>query len=307
MMQKVLSFSLGILGCIAAGPAIAGVCANFAASDINVTYDPLGTQGVSQIVQPVSLRVARQIAAPHSSQGTTVLAQFMDWDSNTTLRIGYHGPIYTIEGDNTVVVGRSDAPLMPNRYFHHDFHSRNTGVYENIHGLRFFIDPGQDVPAGVYNEDLDVQYRCVVTGHDKSSTDLQSGVLHVSVNVPSKLIANLSGGSTSGTLDFGDFSDRSRSAMVNVYSTGPFSVQIKSDHHAAMLLDGASHHSDDTRIGYALFFNGYPVKSDGPTHFGRTGIGGAGFPIVARTEDISGKRAGTYRDALTVTITPTAF
>ena len=217
---------------VAAEPAMAtSSCARFAASDINVTYDPLGAQGVSQVVQPISLRAARN----SGSGSSTVIAQFVDWDSNTTLRIGSRGPIYTIEDDSTVVTNRYGAALLPNQYFSHTFQSNKSDAYEPVHGLQFFIDPGQDIPAGVYDETLDVQYRCPTGNPFDHSTEWQSGVLHVSVNVPSKLVANLSGGSTSGTLDFGDFNDHARGAMVNVYSTGPFSINWTTTYLSKML------------------------------------------------------------------------
>jgi hypothetical protein len=278
-------------------------CARFAASDIDVTYDPLGTQGVSQVVQPISLRVARNSGGGSS----TVIAQFVDWDSNTTLRIGSRGPTYTIESNSTVVTNRYGAALLSNQYFSHTFQSKKSDAYEPINGLQFFIDPGQDIPAGVYDETLDIQYRCPTGNPFDHSTGWQSGVLHVSVNVPSKLVANLSGGSTSGTLDFGDFNDHVRGAMVNVYSTGPFTVKVDSDNYGNMVLDGTSHPGRDSRIDYGLLFAGFPVRLGNRMHFFRTGIGGAGFPLVAFTNDVFGKRAGTYRDTLTVTITPTAF
>jgi len=303
MIQTLFAFSLGALTIAAVEPATANSCAQFTASDINVTYDPLGTQGVSQVVQPINLRTTRG----GGSGSSGVIAQFVDWDSNTTLRIGSRGPIYTIEDGDTVVVNRYSAPLLPNQYFAHTFNARGAGVYESIHGLQFFIDPGQDIPAGVYDETLDVQYRCPSGNPFDHSYDRQSGVLHVSVNVPSKLIANLSGGSTSGTLDFGDFRDRVRGAMVNVYSTGPFTVKIDAGNYGHMILDGASHPDRDARIDYGILFDGFPVKLGNRMHFQRTGIGGSGFPLVAFTNDIFGKRAGTYRDTLTVTITPTAF
>jgi spore coat protein U-like protein len=299
-----LALSACVLALAAGEPAMANSsCARFTASDIDVTYDPLGAQGTNQIVRPLSLRVARN----SGSGSSTVIAQFVDWDSNATLRIGSRGPIYTIEGNNTVVTNRYNAALLPNQYFAHTFQSKKSDMYESVNGLQFFIDPGQDIPAGVYDETLNVQYRCLNGSLFDHSTDWQSGVLHVSVNVPSKLVANLSGGSTSGTLDFGDFNDHVRGAMVNVNSTGPFTVSIDSDNYGHMVLDGMAHPGHDARIDYGLSFNGFPTRLGSQMHFFRTGIGGAGFPLVVYTNDLLGKRAGTYRDTLTVTVTPTAF
>lgn len=278
-------------------------CAQFTANAINVTYDPLGAQGVSQVVQPISLYVTRS-----SGNGASLVkAQFVDWDSNTRLRIGARGPIYTIEDHDTVVTNRYSLALLPNQYFHYVIPPKTKGGSGAVNGLQFFIDPGQDIPAGVYDETLDMRYSCQGENQFDHSVEWQPGVLHVSVNVPSKLVANLSGGSTSGTLDFGDFTDHARSAMVNVYSTGPFTVKVDSDNHGRMVLDGATHPDRDAQISYGLLFAGFPVRLGSPMHFFRTGIGGGGFPLAALANDVHGKRAGIYRDTLTVTITPTAF
>lgn len=302
--QSLFALSLAAIA-LMAEPAMAdSPCAYFSASNINVTYDPLGTEGVSQVIQPIDLYVARG----SGSGAAAVNAQFVDWDSNTTLRIGSRGPIYTIEGNGTVVKNRYGPVLLSNQYFSHTFSSSTKDdTKESINGLQFFIDPGQDVPAGIYNETLDVQYRCLTGNSSDQPVEWQPNVLNVSVNVPSKLVANLSGGSTSGTLDFGDFTDHARRAMVNVYSTGPFTVEVDSDNYSHMVLDGVSHPDRDARIAYGLFFAGSPVRLGDRMHFLRTGIGGAGLPLVAFTSDVHGKRAGTYRDTLTVTITPTAF
>lgn len=284
--------------------AHAAPCARFTASDINVTYDPLGTQGVTQVVQPVSLGVSRDLT---SSGGTpeSVTAQFVDGDSSSnTLRIGTSGPIYSIEASSPVAVSRVTAPLDPAHSFTYAFAQSGTGLTETIHGIQFFIDPGQDIPAGVYSESLDVQYRCNVTG-ETPFTDLQSAALRVSVSVPSKLTASLAGVSASGTLQFDDFSSLTQTAMVNVYSTGPFAFSAVSD-NGAMKLQGAPAGATNAEISYSLGFDGQAISSGDVIHHDRTGIGGAGLPLAVTAEPIKGKRAGVYHDTLTLTFTPLA-
>jgi hypothetical protein len=290
-----------IMAVAAAGGAHAA-CAQFTASPINVTYDPLGTQGVSQVVRQVTLMASR-----NESAVTGGTAQFVDQDSGT-LRIGTSGPIYTIEeSQKGVVVNGSAPPPTPANSFTFRF-SGSGSATEPVYGIQFVIDPGQDVPAGVFSESLDMQMRCGESDGNQP-VDLQSGVLHITVDVPSTLIASLAGGSASGTLDFGDFTGQTKTAMVNVYSTGPYALSIASENNGAMKLAGAPPQSSDTgnaQIGYTLTFNEHSVTPGTSVHFGRTGVGGTGLPLSVVAEPVAGKRAGVYRDSITLTFTPLA-
>ncbi|HEY1836175.1 MAG TPA: hypothetical protein VGG36_00840 [Rhizomicrobium sp.] len=304
-MRNSLPVVIGGLMLLAASSAQASNCAQFNAGDINLSYDPLGAQATGQTVQPVTLTGERKNKTTGGVQ-----IQFVDYnDSTTPLHIGTRGPLFDVEAfGKSIAIGRAQGAMMPNQYFTYTFRSKNTYDYENIPGVQLYIDPGQNVPAGIYYGSLDVQYRCLTSGQTFSSqsNDIQSGVLHVNVNVPSELIANLSGGSTVGTIDFGNFSDTTRSASVNVASTGPFFVLIESDHHYRMVLDGVHSPATNQKIDYDLSFNGYPFDGR-PLHFLRTGIGGAGLPLTVHVHDTHGKRNGLYKDTLTVTITPAAF
>jgi hypothetical protein len=290
-----------IMAVAAAGGAHAA-CAQFTASPINVTYDPLGAQGVSQVVRQVTLMASR-----NENTVTEGSAQFVDQNSGT-LRVGTGGPVYTVEESQKVVaVDRSAAPANPANSFPFRF-SGSGSAAEPVYGVQFVIDPGQDVPAGVFSESLDMQMRC--GGSDGNQpVDLQSGVLHVTVDVPSTLIASLAGGSASGTLDFGDFAGLTRTAMVNVYSTGPYALSIASENNGVMKLEGAPPQAADSgnaRIGYTLTFNGRPVPAGTNVHFGRTGVGGSGLALSITAEPVASKHAGVYRDSITLTFTPLA-
>jgi hypothetical protein len=294
---------IAVLGMATAASA---ACARFTASDVNVTYDPLGTQGVTQVIQPLSLTVARGAVSDPADTATGVIAQFVDHDSITTLRIGSRGPLYAIQGSQPVLVDRVSPQLGPTQIFTHVFTGSGTGLSEPVSNLQFIIDPGHDLPAGVYDESIDMQFRCTTASATPGTVNLQSSVLHVSVNVPSKLTASLSGGSTSGTLDFADFSTLSKTAMVNVYSTGPFALTIVSANGGAMKLDGAPIKAANAAIDYTVNFAGVPVAVGNETHFDRTGIGGTGLPLQVTVGSPDAKRAGIYRDSLTLTFVPLA-
>lgn len=137
---------------------------------------------------------------------------------------------------------------------------------------------------------------------------MQSGVLQLVVDVPSTLTASLAGGSSSGTIDFGDFSTLTQTAMVGVSSTGPYAVRITSTNGQVMKLTtpppgvaGAA----NAQIPYTVTFAGTAVSST-PTRFSRTGVGGTHLPLSITAGPVGAKRAGTYHDIITVTFTPLA-
>lgn len=292
-----------VMAAAAAGAAHAA-CVTFSASSINLTYDPLGAQGVSQVVQPVTLMASKNSG---NGVGPEVTAQFVDQDIGT-LRVGTAGPIYTIVSpSNPVVVDASVGQPGPMNSFSFRFSDAGAGA-QQVTGLQFIIDRGQDVPAGDYNESLNMQMQCG-GGNGNQPVDLQSGVLHITVRVPSTLIATLAGGSAYGTLDFEDFSNLARTAMVNVYSTGPYSLSIASDNSGVMKLVGAPPSAADaanSRIGYTMTFNGRSVPAGTSVHFERTGVGGLELPLAVTVDSVAGKRAGVYRDSITLTFTPLA-
>lgn len=301
MMRKLVP---ALIMTVAVAGGAHAACAQFTASSIDVTYDPLGMQSASQVVQPVVLFATRGSGGGVGAENT---AQFVDQESGS-VRVGTNGPLYTIMyGSSMVVVPRNAAPLSPGNTFSFRFSSSGGGA-EQVSGLQFIIDPGLDVAAGVYSESLDIQMKCGGSGGNQP-IELQSGVLHISVSVPSTLIASLAGGSASGTLDFGDFSDPARTAMVNVYSTGPYALSIASDNNGYMKLLGAPPQAADAsnaRIAYTLTFDGRPVSTAASVHFERTGVNGRQLPLAVTAESVAGKRAGTYHDSIIVTFTPLA-
>jgi hypothetical protein len=292
---------MGVL-CVAS-PAAAS-CARFHAGDIYLTYDPLGTEAAGQIVRPITLSVSRPSSGDTSA--STVTAQFVDFDSIQVTHVGSHGPVYSIYGDQQVLVDRTAPPLRQNQVFTHAMPSGKSGAGEQIHGLQLILDGGQDIAAGTYEERLEVQYRCDATPHG-ADVDIQPAVLRVRVEVPSKIIANLAGGSVSGTVDFADFSNLSRSTSVNVYSTGPYALRIDSANNGAMRIPGSEANGPNSRIAYTLNFRGQAVQPGRRYQFQRSGIGGEASPLTVTAEPVQAKRSGVYHDTLTLTFTPLAL
>jgi hypothetical protein len=166
------------------------------------------------------------------------------------------------------------------------------------------VPPGQDVAAGVYSATLDVQFRCG-QGHGVGDVRLQTGVLPVAITVPSVLSVNLAGGGEKGTIDFDQFEALTRSANVQVRSTGAFSLEIHAEHAGRMVLLGTAG-GKGREIPYSLAFNGGAIALDTHVSYPRTGVGGLSMPLAVTVGDISDERSGAYKDTLTLVFTPKA-
>lgn len=282
-------------------------CANFTASSLQVTYDPLGPNAQFALTAPFTM-TATSVSAPHQADTHTLTAQFVDINpsSGGLHRVGNGGPLFHILSNGADVVVRSSDPVMPANVFGVTFPS--SGASGALASLQLWIDANQDVPAGNYATSLDVRYICNSDNHDfTASTQTQPGVLPISVSVPSSVRATLAGGSTTGSIDFGDFSELTKSVNVNVRSTGPFTVTATSDNGGVMKMkaDGTGASGANTRIPYSIRLDGQSFTLGGPgQRFSRTGIGGTSIPLTVQVQGVQANRSGVYNDHIVVTITP---
>ncbi len=298
---------------VPAGAAMAG-CVNFSGGSINLTYDPLRAQSTNDLVQPISLTVTRQSVSPLP---TAVAAQFVaQHGQSPNFHLGSSaGPLYIVHSNDGLfpIVGQGAAPLQQLQYFVVAFPSSPTGVTESVAGLQLVIPAGQDLPAGVYQESLNIQYRCLSGSNDSvqnhADTTMQSSVVPVTITVPNKISANLAGGQTHGVIDFGDFDHLTHRAAIEVRSTGPYDLLITSQNNGKMLLGNAPKGAStaSTSITYTLQYGGFPVTLGAPGVFQRTGAFGASLDLSVTAEAVDQKRAGDYSDTLTVTFTPASI
>ena len=295
------------LGLLFAGPCQAD-CASFSASSINLTYDPLGGAATLGLFRAFPLSITRGMAADVAVAHVT--AQFMDRGQTGAIFRLDGGPTYDItDRDNDeVIVHQSTSPLMDGHVFSIDFSSsedqERAVAVKQVNGLAISVPPGQDVAAGVYSATLDVQFRCGA-GDGRGDVRTQTGVLPVTITVPSVLSVNLAGGGLKGTIDFDQFEDLTKSASVQVRSTGPFILHISAEHAGKMVLLGTSGGTGQ-EVPYSVSFNGAAAPLDSDIAYGRTGVGGLSMPLAVTVGDISGDRAGVYKDTLTLVFTPRA-
>ena len=118
----------------------------------------------------------------------------------------------------------------------------------------------------------------------------------------------LSGGRRNGVLDFGTLTtNEQKQIAVDVTSTTPFKVTFDSEHDGKMLLNGGDPSKAEETVPYALTLNGQPVSDDVDYEdSSATGTGGQALALmlVATILDASAKRAGEYRDVVTIRIEP---
>lgn len=292
--------------------AMAG-CVTFTGGSINATYDPLRQQSNNDLVEPISLSVQRQIASP---EPTAVAAQFVAQHGQARFKLGTpSGPDYTVYSTSGafVIVGQAAAPFQQMQYFGVNFPSSPATATESVGGLQLIIPAGQDVAAGVYQEDLNVQYRCLTGANDTvqqhADVTTQNSVVPVTITVPDKISANLAGGQQHGVIDFGDFERLAHRVQIQVRSTGPYNLLITSENSGKMLLGDAPKGADpaSTSIAYSLTYGGSLVTLNTPALFDRTGVVGQYLDLVVTAEAVDQKRAGKYSDTLTVTFTPASI
>ncbi|HEX3919745.1 MAG TPA: hypothetical protein VHW60_20595 [Caulobacteraceae bacterium] len=300
-------FAAAALGLIFAGPCQAD-CASFSASSINLVYDPLGGAATLGLFEGFPITVTRGVATGGVVTGVT--GQFMDQGQTGAVFRLDGGPTYdlTDQNNNEVIVHQSSSPLMVGHTFFADFSSpadeAHAVAVHQISGLAISVPPGQDVAAGVYASTLDVQFECAV-GDTAGDVRMQTGVLPVTITVPSVLSVNLAGGGLKGTIDFDQFEDLTKSANIQVRSTGPFILHISAEHAGKMVLLGTTGGAGQ-EVPYTLNFNGAPTPLDSDIGYQRTGVGGLSMPLAVTVGDTSGDRAGDYKDTLTLVFTPRA-
>lgn len=278
--------------CVTADPAVV--------PDIRI--DPLDASGSNQVVQPVTLRFKRiGVGTPP----LTVTYQIVDEDSPLQMRVGMNGgPQIEWRSNDTA---RDIGALRRESYalLRSGVVSFSAGEISKNVDIRLFLKNLQeDLPAGVYREQYSIRYWCGEP--DASVANELSGIVSVAIRVPNVLSASVAGASKRGEIDFLDFTALSRSLSILVRSTGPYTVSARSLNGRAFVRDGATSAADIDRISYDLHFGGQTLPREGGTGFTypRAGLQGLQIPLDVKVEDVSGKRAGKYRDTVLLTLAP---
>lgn len=203
-------------------------------------------------------------------------------------------------GDRELLSDRSPT-IVPDRFL-------DTGLVRSGQSSRveyqWRILRGQVFPAGAYGDRVDL--RLFEAG---TNTLLDSRALAPTATVDASVGINLAGADVSSphsyTMDFGTLeTGESRAVQIQVRSNQRFRLDVTSTHSGRMQLDPPF---ESWWVDYLATLDGQPLRfpdSLGP--FDATTVNGLSLLFQVTIGDVAHKRAGVYRDAVTITIIPAA-
>lgn len=160
---------------------------------------------------------------------------------------------------------------------------------------------GQVVAAGRYADTVDL--RLFAAG---KNTLIDARTLALAASVDASVSISLAGASVtsphSTTLDFGTLArGESQAVQIKVRSNQRFRLEVSASHGRLIMAPPY----DAWAVDYTASLDGRPLRfpdSLGP--FGATTVNGLSLPFRVTIGEIDHKRAGTYRDAVTIAIVP---
>jgi hypothetical protein len=127
----------------------------------------------------------------------------------------------------------------------------------------------------------------------------------MSLTIPSLVSSSLAG---PATVDFGGFTATTASMVVSVQSTGSVQVTATSANNNNMVLTTPTPPSPvptNAKIPYVMKMNGTTLASGVRSIMTRAGLTAASWNFVLDLGTLPiGKRAGSYQDTITLTLTP---
>jgi hypothetical protein len=280
-----------------------------------VSYDPFNPSALSN--QTVTLNLDRFIGADSSHATSQVDFYFTQPAGSPAYQILYQGNnvLYTETGPGGVGVG---APILvqtgspPNGTVGTVFVGNTFNPNVTI-----TVPPGLDLTNG-----LTLQFNIIYSCSGTSLASVSNGFLNQAVTMPISVLSAVQASYAGPPMAFGDVGPANSDsfptfkapitgpAYINLKSSGPYKVDLSSQHNYKMAWGAASPGPNDT-IGYSLHFLGRDLTSANAS-FATMNCARAG---VITTSQLSMRaslaEAGSsktpspnYQDTLTVTITP---
>ncbi|MFC6199512.1 hypothetical protein [Ponticaulis profundi] len=138
------------------------------------------------------------------------------------------------------------------------------------------------------------------------TSDWNEAFASATLNVAEILQMNLKGGGLGGTMDFGTSMETGdqQFTLLSVTTNAPFRVIMASDHGGVLKLNDEEAATDE--IAYTATFNGQPISATTPYEdLSPVGTGYSQSDLefeVTLTGDTQTKRAGKYKDTVTLTL-----
>lgn len=186
-----------------------------------------------------------------------------------------------------------------------DLRDTDTTVLE----FAILVDRGQRVTSGLLEFDLVYRRLDPACATLACQTPELDEIVPLSLSVEPKSVFRLSlAGASRGRVDFGELTT-GKSARVSLSATAstPYRIAFESQNGGLLVLDGGSAEKLEERVPYAMRLNGAAVSEDVPYEstslFGTGGVA-SDVGLALTVGDAGGKRAGKYRDVLTIRIEP---
>ncbi|WP_313806820.1 hypothetical protein [Sphingobium sp.] len=284
------------------------------AGDVTVSFSPTTVAVASWSPFPNGSQMTAQTTVTVTRTGSSNIrsARLMILDSEATspLRVGtlngFPGPIYSLTGGNVFQSPTSSTPTAGNSLPFTYTSNSNSNVQNATTTLTIPINTaGDDFTPGTYSQTTTYFVQC----YNNSGSFVGGGSTGagptLNVTVPNLLQVITAGPQT---INFGSFTTTTQSLAISLKSTGAVNANVSTQNGNQMVLTGApSPVPTNSTIPYSMTFDGQNVPAAGVSlaNLARAGVGGGNKSLVLTLPALpSGKLAGTYKDIITLTLTP---
>jgi len=170
-----------------------------------------------------------------------------------------------------------------------------------------FIPRAQVVSPGYYTDRVTISIFSIDDSGEIHAIPADTQILEVECEVSSSLSINLAGGGLTTSVDFGELADgKERVVILQARANRNYRLEFKSKCQGNLLLN-PSIPGQDWSIGYGVYVDGIKADMEQPlaiAEYQATSKGEESHKILFRISNAEKKRAGIYRDTITIDITP---
>ncbi|WP_375196703.1 hypothetical protein [Sphingobium sp.] len=278
-----------------------GASVSFSPQSPNVSWSPFpnGSQQTATITVTVS-------KGSNNNSAATARVLILDTDTATPLRVGslngFPGPIYSMMGSIVSQVVNSSTPTTANSVVVNFQGSTGTATTTLTIAVNSAVE---DFVSGSYSQATSYFVQCYNNGGNSMGAGVTGTGPTLNVSVPNLLQVVTAGPQT---IDFGSFTSIAQSLAISLKSTGAINASVSTQNGNQMILTGAqSPVPANSTIPYNMTFDGQTVPAAGISlnNLSRAGVGGGNKSLVLTLPALpSGKLAGTYKDVITLTLSP---
>ena len=166
------------------------------------------------------------------------------------------------------------------------------------------IPAGQVLPPGDYAHTFQTILHASPDARPPQSVEpLASRGLKVSIAVPAHLSINIAGAGVRKTIDFGELAEgERRQVRIETRSNQRFQLDVLSRNGGVLAMAPPY---EASQVPYTVVLDGKSLKlPDTVGPFAGTGLAGSQFDIAFKIGGMINKRAGLYRDEVTIEIRP---